>query len=196
MAKDVNGLSGRDLEVLRNYFGVSRFNKTDALRRGGYKNPNAVMSKFFARPVIKREVERYHEMVSKRFAVDHERVLEEMAKIAFFNPVSVLEPDPDHPGWFKVDFSKTDVHDMAALAEIEVREEWEGKGDDAVKVQRIKFKPWNKLDALNSIMKHAGLSKDKSSQALGDIASALTEARNRAQPRQRHHDDRKPVIDG
>ena len=61
-----------------------------------------------------------------------------------------------------------------AIGEVTVETYMEGKGEEAREVKRVRVKPWSKLAALDQLMRHAGLSKDKTNAALLDVAARLT----------------------
>ncbi len=170
-------LRPRHRKVLNYYYGVSNLSKTDALRRAKYAMPECYLS-LFDTPAVKAEMARREARFAERFDVSYERVEREIAKIAYFNPLSILEID-EKTGWVTVDITKADAADMAAIGEIRVEEHWEGQGEAAIKVTVVKVKPWNKLKALEGLMKHGGLSRQKADPTAVDLVDRIIAARNR-----------------
>ncbi len=171
-------LNPRHRKVLDYYFGVSNFNKTDALKRAGYaagKKKHCV----FTYPAVIKEIKRREELHQAKYAVNFDRVQEEIAKVAFFNPLCVLDIDDD-TGLVTVNVAKAQASEMAAISQIKVTESWEGKGEAAVKVTKVELKPWNKVAALESLMRHSGLSKEKSAfEGAGDLVDRIIAGRRR-----------------
>ncbi len=172
-------LNPRHVKVLDFYFGVSNFNKTDALRRAGYSVAQKSQA-LFAYPAVRKEIERREARSRAKYAVSFDKVQEEIAKVAFFNPLCILDID-DETGMVTVNVAKAQASEMAAISQIKVTESWEGKGDDAVRVTKVELKPWNKVAALESLMKHSGLSKEKSAfEGAGDLVDRILAGRRRA----------------
>lgn len=155
-------LSPRNRVMLDAYYGPSNFCKTDALRRAGYKNPSSQHNKFNKAPV-KTEMERREAEVRSKYEVTHDRIMGELARIAFASIRDLASVDDE--GNLIIDpktLGGASPDDLKALGEVTVETYVEGKGDDAVTVKKIKVKPWPKLQALDQLMRHGGLSKEKS----------------------------------
>lgn len=173
-------LSPRHREVVNYYFGVSNFSKTDAIRRAGYAHPNKNCG-IFSLPAVKAEIERRERVVRERYNVTYDRVVDELARIAFSSPLDFMEPDED--GGMTVDLTKADADMLRAIGEFQIETYIEGRGEDAQRVKRVKLKPWNKQAALEALMRHAGLSKEKSPlEVMGDLAARILAARKRVAP--------------
>lgn len=110
---------------------------------------------------IRKEIERRRgealQKASDRLEISSERVLAELARIAFFdvanlfdadgNPLSITDIDPDA---------------RAAIAGLDVFEEYDGRGDERVKIGDVrKWKLADKLNALAQLAKHLGLAKEQ-----------------------------------
>lgn len=167
----LTNLNKRQTVVIDLYFGRANFDKTKALRMAGYSCPNDY-TQFFNHPDVEREVERRWAEVRARYDVTYDRVVTEIAKVAFANVGSYVQVQDD--GSFVLDFENMDMTEWSAIGEVSVETYVEGRGDNAREVKRIRVKPWNKLAALDQLMRHAGLSKDKTSSALADLASRIT----------------------
>lgn len=185
MPKPRDRITDQQQRLVDAYFGAANFVKTRALAMANYSQPNKQLA-VFNQPAVKAEIKRRQAKFRKEHEVTFERLQQELMKIALFNPLSVMAPDPDRPGWFVVDLASAEAKDMAALGEIEIKEFWEGKGEDKVKVQRIRFKPWNKVTAIEQLIRHSGLSRDRTAEnALGALADRIVAARRRAAPVER-----------
>lgn len=161
MPKAKHKLSDRHRQVLDFYYGVAQFNKNEALRLAGYAHPNK-QQVIFSRPDVVAEMERREARTRGRYDVSYDRVVEEIAKVAFASIADFAEITED--GGFILNertMALATPEELAALGEVTVETYMEGHGDDAEEVKRVKIKPWNKLQALEMIMKHAGLSKEK-----------------------------------
>ena len=175
MPKAKNKLSPRHREVVDYYFGASNFNKTDAIRRAGYAHPNK-NNAIFNVPAVVAEVERRHELVRERYEVNYDRVVGELARIAFSSPLDFWEVDED--GKATIDLMNADADSLRAVGELKVRTYTEGRGEDARVVTETTLKPWNKNAALDSLMRHAGLSREKSPlEGAGGLFSRILDAR-------------------
>lgn len=170
-------LSLRHERLVDLYFGPANFCKSKALRMCGYAHPHKY-TRLFDHPAVAEEIERRHREVRERHRVDFDRVQDEIAKIAFFSIYDVARLD-EATGDLLLDFRHLDAAAAAAIGEVTVEVYTEGSGDEAREVKRVRVKPWNKLDALDKLMRHGGLSKDKGDAALGDLAERLRAALSR-----------------
>lgn len=159
MPKSRRKLTDQQRRLVDYYFGVSNFNKTDALRRAGYGSPND-NHKVFDGLAVGEEIERRHALVRERYEVTYERVVAELARVAFSSPLDYMEPQED--GTFLIDLRKTSADEVRAIGELKVEYYTEGRGEDAREVKRVTLKPWNKTQALDLLARHAGLSREKS----------------------------------
>lgn len=101
--------------------------------------------------------------VTSELQISAERVLEEYARIAFYNPGRVFKKDEN--GLPKIDYSDADDSDFAVIQE--VSNEQVGQlsldldGDGKTRTTKAKVKLYSKMDALNQIGKHLGMFTDK-----------------------------------
>lgn len=170
-------ISDRHLALVDAYFGPANLCKNEALRRvyPGTKKVDQI-HKIFSHPDVVEEIERRQRRVREKYEVTYDRVLDEIARVAFFNMWDVAEVVN---GELVVDgktLAKADRDVVAALGQVTaVSVE---KPDGSV-VTRLKIKPHNKLSALDQLMRHGGLSKDKTSTALADLAERVMAGRRR-----------------
>lgn len=165
-------LSPRHNQLVNYYFGVANFNKTSALRMAGYGSPHNYI-RLFSHPRITEEVERRFRELREKYKVNYDRIIEEVAKIAFSNVLDYGMID-QKTGDILFDFKSADAATLAAIGEVTVETYTEGRGENAREVKRVRVKPWNKLTALDHLMKHTGASKDKGGEVLADLAGRLT----------------------
>ena len=84
--------------------------------------------------------------------INHERILQEMANIAFANIEDYIEYQPD--GGFKLALHKIDRQQAAVIKEVVE----EGFGQN----RRVKFSLYDKMSALTILGKHLGMFREKS----------------------------------
>jgi phage terminase small subunit len=121
----------------------------------GIKNPDALRAKasrFHAVPAVKNRIAEIKAQFATKTSITAQRVLEEMAKIGFANLGDFLTIGPD--GKSTVDLSKIPREQMAAVSELQIDTDADGK-------QRVKVKLHDKRAALLDIGKHLGMFKDK-----------------------------------
>lgn len=137
-------------------------NGTQAAIRAGYK-PNAAQeqaSRLLSNAMIRQRIEELITKVSERAELTAERTLREVARLAFFDPRKLLNPDGSPKP-----ITELDDDTAAGLAGLEVLEQYEGIGPDRVFVGHIKkYKIADKNSALEKAMKHLGLYERDNSQ--------------------------------
>ncbi len=127
-------------------------NQTQAAIRAGYstKSANQQASELFAKPNIRARVEELMADRSKRTGINADRVVRELARIAFVNPVEVVDTNS---ATVKDDASEDDT---AAIASVKVKIV---TGDFESVEREVKFA--DKLKALELLGKHLGMYTDK-----------------------------------
>jgi phage terminase small subunit len=128
-------------------------NATQAAIRAGYspKTANEIGAENLAKPSIKAEVDKVLAERSKRTGITQDRVLREIAKLAFFKSSDVVEFGPS--GVKVRHSSDVDEEDLACVAEIsETTTEFGG-------TIRVKFH--DKKGALELLGRHLGMWNDK-----------------------------------
>lgn len=158
--KSKHKLSPRHRDLLDNYYGPARLVKTEALRMSGYANPNKQL-RLFDLPAVRAEMERREAENRTRYNLSYENVMTELAKIAFSNPLDYMDLDED--GGVVLRLNKATAHEFGAIGTIRIEErDIHDRDGNVVEVKRkITVDPWNKVAALESLIKHAGLSKEK-----------------------------------
>lgn len=134
-------------------------NGKQAAIRAGYtvRRAEVTASELLANRKVSEAVAEMMAAREKRTEITQDRVLQELARIAFFDPRKLLGPD----GAPKP-INELDDDTAAALAGLDVTEEYEGSGEDRVFVGYTKkFKIADKNTALTNAMRHLGMLKDK-----------------------------------
>jgi phage terminase small subunit len=136
-------------------------NGTQAAIRAGYsaKTANVTSSKLLAKANVAEAVARATMKRSARTEITADRVLTELAKLAFSNMADYVRIQDD--GTAYVDLSDLTPEQTAAIQEIVTDEYTEGRGEDAAAVKKIKFKLADKRGALELLGKHLALFTDR-----------------------------------
>ena len=134
-------------------------NATQAAIRAGYsaKRADAIGHENLRKPEIADAVSAAMKVREKRTGITADRVLLELARIAFFDPRQLLNPDGSPKP-----INELDDDTAAAVAGLDIVEQFEGTGEDRVFVGYTKkFKIADKNTALTNAMRHLGMLKDK-----------------------------------
>lgn len=131
-------------------------NATQAAIRAGYSPDTAQQtgSENLSKPVIRAQIDRAMAERSKRTGVNAERVVQELAKIAFVNAAEVIDP--------KTATVKEDAlpEDTAAIQSVKVKT----FGEDGLERE---IKMADKIKALELLGKHLGMFQNNVSVTLG-----------------------------
>ena len=173
------GLTDLEWESVNHYFTSDvNFNRSEACRRAGYKHPGTQSSRMFGRPAVVAEIERRRAKLAEDFKIGPAEILNEFRKVAFFNMLDYGKIDSE--GYFQIDLNDVTREQMAAIGEFTIETYNEGRGEDAREVKKIKFKPLDKLSALEKLARHLGLFDDKLSVSIeGDLGQQIIAAKKR-----------------
>jgi len=132
-------------------------NASAAARRAGYspKSAHRTGNENMQKPAIVAAIAEAKDARSQRTQVTTDRVVEELAKIGFSNLLDFFRITTDGEPY--VDLSTVTREQAAVLAELQVDDFLEGRGDDAREVRRVKVKLHDKLKALEQLAKHLGI---------------------------------------
>lgn len=118
-------------------------------------------SKLKAKPKIRERIACLQAVTRKvatdRYAVTADRVIGELARIAFSNMLDYVEPTEEGAVNFRL--TEMDRDTAAAVSEVTIEEFTDGRGEDARPVRRTKFKLHDKKGALVDLGKNLGLFK-------------------------------------
>ena len=128
-------------------------NATQAAIRAGYSPDTAQQmgSENLSKPVIKNAIDRGIADRSRRTGINQDRVIQEIAKLAFLNPVDVIDMDE---ATVKGEANRDDT---ACIASVKVKVIPTEDGN----ITEREVKTYDKLKALELLGKHLGMFNDK-----------------------------------
>lgn len=150
-------------------------NATKAATTAGYSEATAQQqgSRLLSNVVIKTAIDAAESEIIEKVRVETgitlERTLREIAKGAFFDPRKFFHPDGS-----PVDITELDDETAAALAGMEVIEQFEGVGENRKFIGYLKkYKVSDRKGYLDMLMKHLGGYKKDNEQGAEAAAKAL-----------------------
>jgi len=134
-------------------------NATKAAERAGYSAKSAYSQghRLLKDGEVKAEIQRLMNQRGERLDISADRVLQELAKLAFFDPRSL----------FNADGSPKNIHELdgnsaAAVAALEVHELFDGAGDEKHAYGLVrKVKLTDKVRSLEQLAKHLQLFNER-----------------------------------
>jgi len=154
--------------------------KKDAMLEAGYSESTAAgkHSELFNQPEVIKEIERRQKIAATRTDVSLEWALGELKKIAEANLGDIIEIEDN--GTYKINMSKMGPNLKAALTNFTVDEMTEGRGEGQSAFKRLRIGVSDKVRAIDLIIRHAGLSKEKLVvEVEGDLVERLARGRSR-----------------
>lgn len=142
-------------------------NATQAAIRAGYsaKTADRIGPELLGKTCVSEAIQAAREEQTKRTNVTADRVIQEYAKIAFFDPRKLFM-DNGAPK----EICSLDDDTAAALAGLDVLEEYEGSGENREFVGYTKkYKISDKLRALEALGKHLGLFDSTKENTDGEV---------------------------
>lgn len=154
-------------------------NATKAAIRAGYSEQTAgvIGSENLAKPYIQDAVQAAMVERSRRTGITADRVLAELAKLAFSNMENYMKFDKD--GKPELDFAEISSDQAAAISELTVdtRHERDQEGDKPAQVTKVRFKLADKSRNLELLGRHLKLFTDKVDvNATGNFVLNISEA--------------------
>lgn len=177
-------LNERQQQFAREY--LVDFNATAAAKRAGYSENTAYSQghDLLKHPEIKKLIAQQIEARSQRVEVTADRVLQELAKVAFASVGDFLEVQPD--GSAVVNLQGLTPEQLAAIGEVQVDEYVDGRGEDQRRVKRVKVKMLDKLKALELVGRHTDVQAWRDRVEVG-ATTGLAERLREAQERLKRH---------
>ena len=128
-------------------------NATQAAIRAGYspETANEQGSQNLAKLSIRNEIDKRMAERSRRTGISQDRVIQELARIAFVNPQNVINTDN---ATVREDAAEDD---LACIQSVKVKTSYSDKGDMMEREVRLN----DKMKALELLGKHLGMFKDK-----------------------------------
>lgn len=128
-------------------------------------------SKLMANAKVSVRVKELQEKHAAKFDITAERVLLEIARIAFFDPRKLYYPDGS-----PIPINLLDDDTAAALAGLDIHEEYEGTGKDRKFIGYTKkYKVSEKNAALEKLAKYRGLYELDNKQKTNPLAELLSQ---------------------
>ena len=152
-------LTQKQLQFVREY--LIDLNGKQAAIRCGYsvKTAEFQASRLLSKDKVALEIQKAMDKRSQRTEITADRVLEELAKLAFSNTLDYVRVTND--GMAVVDLSALTRDQAAAISEFTIDEYVDGKGEDAREVKKVKFKLADKRAALVDLGRHLELFTDR-----------------------------------
>lgn len=149
--KGVNTLTKKQKRFVEEY--LIDLNATQAAIRAGYSPDTAQQmgSENLSKPVIKNAIDKAIAERNRRTGINQDRVIQEIAKLAFLNPIDVIDMDE---ATIKGEANRDDT---ACIASVKVKVI---PGEDGNITER-EVKTYDKLKALELLGKHLGMFTDK-----------------------------------
>ncbi len=172
-------ISDRMLKAIDLY--LKGANKTEAMKGAGFSEKTAQTrhSTYFGDEEVKAEIMRRQNIAASRTDITLEKMLTQLNEIASASLGDLITVDPD--GSISMDYSKLTPELRKSIGNVTVDEITEGRGDEAKKVKRIRIGALDRIRAIELIIRHAGLSKEKVVVAHeGDLVERLRRGRLRA----------------
>lgn len=171
-------------------------NATGAARRAGYseKTANEQGSRLLANASVAAAIEAARAKQAAKLEITAERVLRELARIGFSDPRKLYRDD----GSLKP-ITELDDDTAATIAQVEVLEEFAGRGDEREQIGWTKkLKHWDKVAALDKLGKHLKLFTEKHEHSGPDggpipIGYRLTDAERLAAIKRLEAGDERPT---
>lgn len=148
------------------------FNITEAAKRAGYAHPSQAGTKLMANKAVANAIGKAVGDRAAKLEVTSERVVEELARIAFVNPANMFSKGK------LLEISEMPEDTVRALSGFDVEVVHSGFDDEnPTSTTTIKPRLWNKLEALKLLMAHLGMnlpgSKVKVEGTVNVIAQAI-----------------------
>lgn len=129
-------------------------NATQAAIRAGYKRSEYTdtnANKILENTRVAEEIEKRMAERSKRTGINQDRVIQELAKIAFVNAAEVIDVNT------ATVLPTAKPEDLACIASVKVKRTTKGKS--VIEEREVRF--YDKKDSLVQLGKHLGMFKDK-----------------------------------
>ena len=152
-------LTNKKLMFCKEY--IIDLNGTQAAIRVGYSEKTAQeqASRLLSNVMVQKEVKRLLDKRAKSLDITAERVLLEIARLSYSNMDDFVSFTSNGDPYF--DLSKMTREQAAAIESITVEDYYDGRGEDAREVKKIKLSLAKKNPNLNLLCKHLGLITEK-----------------------------------
>ena len=152
----MEGLNKREL-IFSNEYLVDLNGKQAAIRAGySPKTAEQMASRLLRKVKVREFIDKLMKKRQEKVGITQERVLQELARIAFFDPKKLFDNEGN-----PIPITELDDDTAAVIAGLDLKEEYEGYGDERKFVGYTKkIKLSDKNSALNLAMRHLGMLND------------------------------------
>jgi len=167
----MNGLTDRQIRFIDEYL-IDNNGKQAAIRSGySEKSAEVQASRMLSNAKVLAVLRERQEQLANKYEVTRERVVEEYAKLAFFNIKNAFD---DNGGL--IDIKQMDDDISAAIAGLEVSEITSGSGDEKTAIGQLKkIRLTDKRAALDSLCKVLGYNAPEKTESNVRILTDLKE---------------------
>ncbi len=118
-----------------------------------------IARQMMSNPLVRASIRAEQERLQRKFSVSAERVINELARIAFSNMDDFMTVD--HDGTRRINLNKASSQEMSAVSSIQLEEilipQKDEDGPPAAILRKLKIKLWDKHRALTALGSHLGL---------------------------------------
>jgi len=151
-SKTLNQLTTQQQIFIKELLASQDFNASEAARKAGYKHPGTSATKLLNNKLIAAAIGKAIYERSTKLEITAERVLQELARIAFANPQQMFN---SYGQLLEISAMPEDVARTISGFDVEVRTS--NYGEEETTTTTIKPRMWNKLEALKLLMSHLGM---------------------------------------
>ena len=154
---DPDGLTDMQRAFVREY--LVDLSPGAAARRAGFSSATASQQGYAMRKNLTIRAAIEQELAKRKASnlITQERVLTELARIAFFDPRRLLDDDGN-----PIPLHRLDADTAAVIGALEIEDIFEGRGDGRRPVGVVrKYKIADKMAAITNLMKHLGMLSDR-----------------------------------
>lgn len=153
---NLDRLNPKQRLFVEHLLGDKNFNPTAAAKAAGYKNPSTSANGLLKNETVSAAIGKALQERIDKTQVTAERVIYELAAIAFSNIQEVLKDDDSIK---KLSSLPENVARSIQSIKVEYRTKFDEGEPVNVAIKEIKF--WNKMDALQLLAKHLGMITEK-----------------------------------
>lgn len=156
-------------------------NKKDSMLGAGFSENTAQTrhSTYFGDPEVIAEISRRQSIAAARTDISLESLNKQLMEIASASLGDLISIDPIS-GEMSLDYSKLTPELKRSMSNLTVDEVKEGRGSDAKMVKRIRIGVLDRIRAIELLIRHNGLSKEKIVvNHEGDLVERLRRGRDR-----------------
>ncbi len=127
----------------------------DAYEAAGFERNAGNPHRLRNNALVSQRIEEILGNAAAKVEITQARIMEELGKIAFANMADFMQIGEDGEPF--LDFTGMDRDQAAAISELVVEDYYEGRGEDAKEVKRVRYKLSDKQGALEKLAKILGM---------------------------------------